>query len=537
MKLFMWYALRDVRRRPKQFLSLVAVSAAALAVIILAVLWEEALWRESVMPEREYNYHFYFYNLRPEDKEYLNAQPWVLTTYDVYSDSEHSKNTVYENSFRVRVTWENNARAATLARDFLTESGLLEREPYATQYENAYKSNYANLTENWTPTPTLTVETMARNNTITSMLDEYILNNSYMRSVINGYAMQSGFLLRLFLLMLFLGGAILILTLESYRENFREYGTLRALGYRNRQLLTVNLCKNLLVNLTAIPTAAATTWGAVRLYYGIIAPYREQVDSVYFTVADFIPLPMLLFLALCLLAASLTGTVIVYAMHRSKSLMSYLRAEDAFAVSFVSKTSPRFESARRILAYCRLYAVRARGTLARFTAVTAVMMPLPMFYLVSGLNVLGEMDSDAGKVGAIYIAFQAIAVLITTLCVTHAASRMLAASRASELGVIRALGGSKSTIRQTTYPIAAMQFFAVLALSLWLSGTITGAFATNITVASRENAKTIAEIVSSGLLGVCTAVCFVLPSAFSGLIAFLIGFFRRPIIAAIRETE
>ncbi len=536
----MWYALRDVRSRPKQFISLVAVSAAILTVMILAVLWEGALWREDVMPEKEHNYHFYFYNLSDEDKAYIRSQPWVLTTYDVYSELESVKGTAHENAFRVRVTWENNAKSAMYARELLLRRGIIENEPYDKQYEREYNQAYGNLLEAWmgaTVKNGMPIETMAKNIAITSTLDKYILNNNYTMKTLNGYTMQPTFLLRTFLLMLFLCAAILILTLETYRANFREYGTLRALGFKNGQLLLVNLCRTLLVSAAAIPVSALFTFVIVRVYYLITAPLRTSVGSVYFTIDETVPVAALFLLAICLTAASLLASVIVFAMHKSKTTMSYLRGEDTFAVSFVSKTSPRFENAAGVLGYCRLYAVRARAMLSRYTVITAIMMPLPMFYLVVGVSMLGKDSSAASQISAIYTAFQSVAVFVTTLCVTHAASRMFASSRSAELGVIRAIGGSKSTVRSVTYPIAALQFGAVLVLALLINGIITDAFATNIAVASRENAKTIAELLASGLLGVISAVCFVLPSAFSGLISFLIGFFRRPIIAAIREVE
>ncbi len=536
----MWYALRDARRRFKQFFSLAATAAALLTVIILAVLWEAALWREDVMPLKEYNYHFSFYNLSEADKEYIRKQPWVLTTYDKYNDSPSVQNTPYENHFCVRVTWENNARSMTLAREVFIQRGIIDREPYAKLYENEYNKVYGKLLDAWmgmTVKNGITIEEMTENNALTFILNENIINTSYTLKAINGYAMQAGFLMRTFLLMLFLTGATLILTLETYRANFREYGALRAIGFKNVHLLFVNLCRSLLVSAVSIPVAAAVTYGAVRLYYLITEPFQAEAADVYFTIADYIPLSTLLVLSLCMAVASLLATLIAFLIYRKKTTMSYLRGENTFTVSFVSKTSLRFENAHSVLEYCRLYAIRARAMLSRYTVVTAIMMPLPMFYLLIGVSALSDVSSAAARIGAIYTGFQSVAVLITTLCVTHAASRMLAASRASELGVIRAIGGSKATVRKVTYPIAAVQFCTVLVLSVILFSAVTDGFATDVTLASKENAKTLAMLASEAILPIASAVLFVLPSSFSGLIAFLGSFFKRPIISSIREVE
>ena len=123
------------------------------------------------MPEKEHNYHFYFYNLSDEDKAYIRSQPWVLTTYDVYSELESNKGTAHENAFRVRVTWGNNATSATYARELCLKRGIIENEPYDKQYEREYNSNYEALRIAWNDTTVkngMPIETMARNIAITS---------------------------------------------------------------------------------------------------------------------------------------------------------------------------------------------------------------------------------------------------------------------------------------------------------------------------------------------------------------------------------
>ncbi len=537
MKVSLWYVLREFRTRPKRFLSLVAVSAAILSVMILVVLWEEAAWRADVMPAREENYHFSFYNLTDADKEYIKKQPWTKETYDLYRSAQDP---AYANTFRVRVKEEYWGNAIGCARQILISRNLLNRAPYKKIYSDDYQMQYKKLLERWygmTVKNGVRIEDAAALNARNFVLLQYIQNTGYTMRTQNGYIMQPGFLSFLFVLALFLGASILILALEMYRSNFKEYGSLRALGLKKEQIFFINLWESLFINVLAIPLAAGATYGAVQLYFALTAKYTAMASDVYFTITNYIPLSVLSLLALYLIVTALGSTVLSCFMYRKKAVMSLLRGEDTFKIPFVAKTSTRFEDAWGIGAYGTLYGVRARATLVRFTLIVAIMLPLPTMYLLQGVGMLTMLDTPSRIVEAIYSAFQIAAVLITTLSVTYSASRMLAQSRAQELAIIRALGGSRKDVRRVTYPVAAAQAGAILLLSLFVNAAISKIFSTGNYIGSTEGAKAISELVSIVIVYAVSTTFFVIPSAFSGLLTFLHGFFRRPIITSIREQE
>ncbi|MGM9653629.1 MAG: FtsX-like permease family protein [Eubacteriales bacterium] len=540
MKVSLWYVLREFRRRPKRFLSLTAVSAAVMSVMILLVLWMEAEWRADVMPEKPNNYHFSFYNLTEADKNYIRSQDWVQATYDIYS-SDPDIPAAYVNSFRVRVTWDHVGDAVALARSVMLRRGLFEREPYAELYRREYQDQYEKFLEKWngqTQNGGTTIEEASAINARSFLLRYGGIKNKYFISKTqNSYIMQPAFFSTLLMFALFFSGATTILILETYRSCFREYGSLRALGCRKSQLFVINLLETLGVNLAAIPIAILFTAGAVQLYYRLTAPYAAAAQDAYFTITDYVPVRTLLVLSGYLIFAALLGALLVCWLYRDKTIMSLLRGEGTFTVSFVSKTSSRFEKARGVGAYSRLYAFRARSTLIRYAVIVAIMMPLPMYYLLVGIFMLTGMNTPSDIVQGVYILFQAVAVLATTLCVTYAASRMSARSRAPELAVLRALGANHQTIRRVTYPTATMQGAAILLLATFINLTISNTFVTETYVASREGAQSAAAVLAELLMSVLSAACFVLPSVYSGLITFLHGFFCRPILTSIREPE
>lgn len=139
MKTSFWYAIRELRRRPRQFLSLTAVSAAVMTVLMLMILWMNATWRAEVLPLNQSNTHMHFYNLTESEKDYIRQLDYVQTTYDEYDfEMAEFSNPAYLNCFRVRLTWEHNADAPTIAVQLMKKLNLYTREPYVKKYEHEY---------------------------------------------------------------------------------------------------------------------------------------------------------------------------------------------------------------------------------------------------------------------------------------------------------------------------------------------------------------------------------------------------------------
>lgn len=537
MKVSLWYVLREFRRRPRRWLSLSLVSAAVMTVMVLMVLWMEAEWRADVMPDHKENYHFSFYNLTEADKKYISRQDWVQASYDLYTPVRQE---AYTNEFRVRVTWDHTADAVSLVRQVMLQRGLFEREPYAAAYQKEYERQYNQFVHEWmgmTERNGITAAEAAAINARSYILRSRVNNTSFLQKTQNSYTMQPSFFSFLFMLALFLGAATTILTLETYRSSFSDFGTLRALGMNRRQIFCVNLLESLGVALAAIPSAILLTVGAVQLYYRLSAPYAESAGEVYFTIAHYVPLSTLALICLYLIAAALLGTLLVCWIYRTKSILSLLRSIGTFTVSFVSKTSTFFEHSHGVTGYSRLYGIRARASLLRYTAVIAIMLPLPMYYTIAAAGVIGMMDTPSHIVQGIYILFQAAAIMITALCVTWSASRMAARSRTTELGISRALGADRTAIRRITYPTAAAQSLLMLALAMGVNLFINGLFSTGNYINSTAGAVSVGEFFLQILLYSISAAVFVFPSTYGGLITFFTGFFRRPIMESIRVYE
>lgn len=538
MKLSFWYVLRSVRRRPKRYITLAAVSASVMLVMILVILWSEAEWRAKVMPDNENNYHFAFYNLTEADKEYIRRQDWVQATYDIYYNEEYMPEP-WNNHFRVRVTWDHVSDALSLARQVMVQLNLFEKEPYVRSYSREKEAQIEAIKAKWMGAEEkngMTAEEVGIRNARSNILRTQVKNRDFLRLTQDSYTMQPSFFFKMAMMALFLGGATTILMLETYRDDFREYGTLRAIGFTKGHIFYVNLLYTGCVSLAAIPLAIGTAYAAIQIYYRLIAPYRDSIENLYFTISDNVPISTLLLCSFVLLLSALLGTLVVCWIYRTKSILSLLREQGTFVVSFVSKTSRTFVNSAHIHAYNKLYLIRARNSLIRYAVIIAVMMPFPMFYLQTGVLLLYDLSTPEAIVQAIYNAFQIVTILITTLCVTCAASRLSIRTRTRELAVFRALGASHQDIRRVTYPVAACQGCVILIAALMLN-LILSSITTTTYIDSREGAIQLNELFINIATYSASAIVFVLPSVFSGILMFLPGFFRRPIISSLRNSE
>ena len=122
MKAAFYFAMREIRRRPRHFLATTVVSAAILMTLILNVMQMSAEWRNDVMPESPLNYHFTVKGITDEQKRWIRSQPWVQVCYDV--ERYESNGRKVNDTLHVRVIWSENNRAMRYALEVFDELNL-----------------------------------------------------------------------------------------------------------------------------------------------------------------------------------------------------------------------------------------------------------------------------------------------------------------------------------------------------------------------------------------------------------------------------
>jgi hypothetical protein len=532
MKASFYFALREIRRRPRRFFSLVAVSAAILTTLIMMLLYLEADWRSRVMPDRPENYHFFIKGLNEQEKSYIKRQPWVQAWYDINHFDNNGEFTF--NEFRVRVVWEDVLRTTKRAWEVFDEFDLWSSDEYSKSYSLLYKDKLESLKREWfgipessrLPSGETIAEAAARAAKHELLMSSLVKNIGFCRETINTYVIRPEFLALMVLFTLFLGASMMILISERYKSMMPEFGTLRALGIKKRQIVMINCIDNLLVSIVSVPVGALAAFLIVKLYTALSAA-RLAVGSVYLTLLDSIPAAVIIIVSIMMSAASLLGCLAVCYINRERGTIEMIRQSYRYRVSFVAKTSRRFERARGCGIYSRLYLSRARVSILLAAAVVAVMMPLPLSYLNLGTNLLLSPDlTETARAEGNYYLFQAAILFATSASVIFISSRTQSDERCGEFGVLRALGMNKRKLRRIAFPPVIAQILLCSIPAVLLYMRITG-----------ESTSDLSLYIKKLLLEASGVMLLTAPPLIIGLMISLRRFHRRSITENIRETD
>ena len=545
MKASFYFAMREIRRRPRHFIAQAIVSAAILTTLIMMLMQMNAEWRNDVMPERPDNYHFTLKGLTVHEKKWVRSQPWVQICYDV--ERRVNKDETADDTLNVRVIWSENNQAMKYARDVFDELNLWEREPYKMYYESTLskeiatlKKSYSTKDENYLVDSNTTLLSRATNFAKNTFVQsDRVKNRSYCLSILNTYIMRPEFFILSNVLALFLGGVMMILQSESYRALMPEYGTLRSFGLKREQLFFINGIESLASSIAAIPLGAAVSLAAVQIYMSLNRDVLAD-DSIYLKLTENIPISVILIMSLMLAVVSLAGSMLVCYYYRKRSTMELLKKEGSVQVSFVAKTSPRFEKAKSARIYSSLQIRRTKLSFILMTAIIVIMMPLPLNLMQLAFTMLFRSDSltPAIKAEFYYYLFQAVILFLTSVIVIYVASRSRADERHGEFAVLRSLGMNKKWIRKTAFPAVICQIALTVIPAVLLFLRVTDATVYSSTSAANRirhiDPVEFAKIFTSDALGI---ILLIAPAMLLGMAFSLVRFNRRSIVESIRENE
>lgn len=540
-----YFAISELRRRPRHFFAQTIVSAAILTTLVMMLLYMNANWRNQVMPEKPQNYHFTVKGLTEYEKKQIRAKPYVLACYDV--ERYVSSNETVNDTLRVRVIWSENNNAIKYAWEIFDELELWEREVYKGSYNSTLQSVIYELKKTYftdneyflidsNTTLRSRAEAIAKQRFVSS---KTVRNSSYCNSIMNSYTMQPEFLMLTSLIALFLGGVIMILQSENYRALMPEYGSLRSFGLKKIQLFYINAIQTIAASIAAIPIGSVAAVITVKIYLLVNKDILTD-DSIYFKLTENIPISVILVMSLILLIVSVLGSILVCRYYRDRSTMQLLKREGSVQVSFVAKTSPRFERARSIGIYSSLQIRRTRTAFILLTAIIAIMMPLPTSFMMQAGKVLFNSDeiSNADTAMGMYFLFQSIILFITSVVVIYIAARSRAEDRHGELAILRSLGTNKKQLRRVVYPSVVWQTLITIipafAIYSYLTDELTYYPTSNPNRMRHLSLIEFAKIFSSNALGI---VLLVAPPLLLGTALSLLRFHRRSVIESIRENE
>ncbi len=535
MKAIRYFLLRDIRTRPLQFLSSVLVAMSAITALMLMLLYTEAAWRARVMPDHDLNYHFVVKNLSYAEKNEIANQPWAQACYEILEYDDDGN--LIRDDFRIRVTWDEVWRWGDRAWEIFDKYDMWDNRTYRSAYEYNYDYILEKLQKRYYNAEVVNGQPITTSAELATKR-EIILkcgNTAFISDTINAYTFQPEFFGNLTVFGMFLAAVMAILSSERYKRQMREYGTLRALGLRRRQLIALHCTHTALSSVCAIPLAAGFTWGIVELYLRLMGDL-VHADPAAMTLTASIPLPIIGWCSLWMTVLSTVGSLVVCLLYRKFPVIALLRGEGTFQVSFVSKTSPAFEDSPDLSVYNRLYLLRTRKSQIFSVAVIAIMMPLPLMYMGFLIDDVFELQYTDALVSFLYNLFQAIFIFITSITVTVLASAGMTDERHAEFGIFRALGITRKRLSDAVNAQSALRaiIVAVFAVVIFVIVTDSRLQSSAVTAPMED---TLPVFLAKCLLDLIGTAVFVFPSVFGGVRLSLRRFFRRPIIDALRDTE
>lgn len=480
MKPAIFYALREIRRRPFRFIALVAVAAAIFTILIMMLLYLNAAWRASVLPDNEENYHFYIKNPTDEIRLYIYRQPWVQASYDI-SYPAPDGGTAYS-ELRVRVVWADLYRATAHSWEVFDEFDLWNSPDYAQSYQSVYEDKLRSVQREWLGLPVdtrldtgltiaETAEELAKHQ---FLMSSQVKNISFSRLCINTYVIRPEFLALMILFSLYFAAAMMILITEYYKRLMPEFGTLRSLGMKNRYITVINCTINILSSLAAIPLGSLVSLGAVKLYTLLLGSKLDG-ESEYLTLLDSIPLSVIIIVAALMTLSSFAGCVAICRIYGRRGVMELISQSGEYKVSFVAKTSRRFERARGCMIYSRLHLFRTRVSFLLEVLIIVMLMPLPLYYLAVSAESLTTTTAGSPEFyEGCYFLFQAAVLFITSMTVIYVSARSRTDERHSELGILRSLGLTMRRLRALILPESIVQIILTAVPSVLLFVRISG---------------------------------------------------------------
>ena len=535
MKAIRYFLLRDIRTRPLQFLSSVLVAMSAITALMLMLLYTEAAWRARVMPDHDQNYHFTVKNLSYSEKNEIANQPWAQACYEILEYDDDGN--LIRDDFRIRVTWDEVWRWGDRAWEIFDKYDMWDNRAYRSAYEYNYDYILEKLQKRYYNAEVVNGQPITTSAELATKR-EIILkcgNTAFISDTINAYTFQPEFFGNLTVFGMFLAAVMAILSSERYKRQMREYGTLRALGLRRRQLIALHCTHTALSSVCAIPLAAGFTWGIVELYLRLMGDL-VHADPAAMTLTASIPLPIIGWCSLWMTVLSTVGSLVVCLLYRKFPVIALLRGEGTFQVSFVSKTSPAFEDSPDLSVYNRLYLLRTRKSQIFSVAVIVIMMPLPLMYMGFLIDDVFELQYTDALVSFLYNLFQAIFIFITSVTVTVLASAGMTDERHAEFGIFRALGITRKRLSDAVNAQSALRaiIVAVFAVVIFVIVTDSRLQSSAVTAPMED---TLPVFLAKCLLDLIGTAVFVFPSVFGGMRLSLRRFFRRPIIDALRDTK
>jgi|GEM_PF-3919959 Predicted permease. len=422
MKACLFYALRQLLRKPKELVTLIVISVGIMTALLMLALILESNWRSTVLPESADNYHFQLYDLTQSEQKYIKSLPYVIYIKYKYVDDQIGQGQVIT---CVRVRHDLSATSLKYCREIMDKFDLWSRPHYV-------------------------------NVPYYLILRNMLVNQSYYLLTATPYILFPDTQLILNLFSVFLCSASALILGERYKRCYSEFGTLRALGMTERDIYKLNILQSIAVQFCALPPAAIIVAAFGKIYINAAKSFGTNESAVFTDLMNHIPLINIIYIFIISTIAAGVGAFLVCYSEKNRTPLELLGGVKAAAISYVAKTSDRFSRTSSPRIYNRLHSSRTRFQAMRNIIAVTVILPLPLFFICLYTDM--TVNADELLLSTSYVGAISLLLLIVAFMLSLTVSAYFIRGRKREFAILRSLGLSCGKLASFALPDAFLRY-------------------------------------------------------------------------------
>lgn len=361
------YALKEIKKRPLEFLPILLTSFGVLILLFNLIIYNESR-RVTDIAYYKLDFEIKLYEMPKESIARVEALEYVKKVKAAEKKGAADSYTLY-----IELTPQYNKDVFKIyaAFDKLIADINLWRYPY---YEEAgYKEYYEEFG-------------------IKDMMFDQWFNERYIQALIYDPVISPA------MLTIISAGAVLmaaVMTLVfslKLKKSISEYAMLRALGMTSFDIMKINMFQGIGIMLLCVPPAFAASAGVMKAVCEASQNlFPELKDNTALTYI--VPVKYMFTAALVLALVSGIALILAVRMYNKKTVVELINGAGQIKISFVEKSSDKFERAEDFSYYGRIYGKRTRKSNVTTNILYVGMMIFPLifaFQIFYTLNFLFE---------------------------------------------------------------------------------------------------------------------------------------------------
>ena len=368
------YAVKEIKKRPLDFLPILLSALGVFILIFNMIIYFESQ-RVTNISYYRLDFEIKLYEMPHNSIAYIESLPYVKSVKSV--TDEINSNTLY---IAFNPPHNESANAIFKAFDRLIDDINLRQYPYYQTWErdiggfnrNTFKMPY----NRW-------------------------FNAFYIDALLENPMFSPPMLVLMFTSSILMSAVMILVFSLKLKKNINEYAMLRSLGMTTFDIMKINMFQGMGILLLSTPIAFVTSAVTMKLVceasHNLYPEVRDNTPLIYN-----LPVQYIIIAVLIITAVSSVSLLLVCKLYNRKTIVGLISGAELLKISFVEKSSDKFEKARDFSHYGKLYRKRTRKSLLSTNIAYVAMLIFPLIFVYAIFwflnNYLYDFTSTAPKI-------------------------------------------------------------------------------------------------------------------------------------------